>query len=1726
MKKDRNHSSLTKLLMAFLCVATFFALYAFGASAVNVATSAELISAVSAAPTDGTEYTIYLTQDVTLTSTLILPVNSNVTITSDGTKSINGSFSNAKYGMIDVNVGSTLTLNDITINPNGSGNVPLRAIYVSKNGTLNIGSGTTLTGAYYNANGGAIYSSGGDVNLCGGVITGNSTTNNGGAIFATSNSGVLPTVNLFSGEISNNTAGNVNGGLYVNAGELNVYDQVVWGVQHNSSTGANANNLGVSSVTTLNIYFKWDQERQNTQSIANWYGVAPAGLELTAPSTKGARNGEAAILIDGTVTSSSPIAIPEGYNVTLRGDDGGEADIFRYVGSSNRAITVRAGGALTLKNITIDVGDNENNARCLVVSAPDATNQAGHLIINDGTLLTGGRVSGGGIYNQGIVVMNGGTISGNTTDGGGAGINSNGADSSVEILGGTITGNTAGAEGAGVYVFNGGSLTLGGEAVVTGNTTLGQPANICISSTSFATTTIKSDFSGSVGMHTPFYVLGSVGNLFDVANVESGFVYTSDVVFADEPAFSVSVAGGKLRLSASLTDITIKSPNENTILNDIAPRGFFELPAATAPSGYTEDDFVGYVKTMAYDTAQAEAVAVYKEGDLVSAADLESIYAVWIKVNTLPSGQFRLTTSTGSAFYVITEIDTAVLNAVGMKSLTAETDTDIGYARKVVAYTGVSSSATGATFVVTDTLNPSVIRASYGNIWAGNQYIYPNGKPSSATVDAYAVSIGVSNTNYEKAITFRGFIEYKYADGTIGRIYSDFSYGQHTRSLKQVAEEYVRNVLFAPGGEQLTTAQYNKIIETTDYTESTLQWSSRYGAYVDPYNPTAENVQFYLSPLARGGRIDENNQATHVVFFGDGLICGYNMADLIEAFAVQSGHRVDVDAVTSMNLGTSSSYALRSLFEMSGNSYLNANGEVTTDYSQLVFKSTSNPNKMRSVVENTDNPIDIFYIVYNRDLYRGTNANYTNEIVAAKALAYKVKQNHPNAEIVLVVPPAYGNSDLRITYSNWYANSAEHLSATTSNVVTIQNELQDIGISANVFSMGQYWMNFAADEIDLYTTEANAATGTFAGMTLHRHPSICGAYFTAGIFFADITGECIKDINVYGRLTESDCVVIQQQIHDLTGCVLTDHDHTPLDLEIMRGSGDYIMGSEQNGPNREKLNALIATLLAYEARGNWVQYDQKVLNRNVAKGTPDYREFRHESNMANSLPEDSSPQYTMYTDCSDWVSAVFDVAFSNSQFTTRRSCQAIYQNRSTIPYLSDVFTWTDEDKNDGGVNNNTATDRDGIYVAYVNGSATPSVSITTRAQAKTYLVNKVLRPGDVILYIHKGSSSNPNFASGGGHITIYIGDGLFMHCSGDQAGAGGSDYRIESKNDLYELPGGIQIDLIDNLLDEGATRNIFDEAAITVLRPDYDSLVISENAASRIAGLWGIVAYKTTSAPEGVTVSPNGNVTFSFTVKNYTEFYRDISIAETMPAEVSYVSGGATVNGKNIEFNFTLSPYEEKTVSYTVKVSSSASGTVEVDNAYINGVQLGSTPIIVADTLTTAQQSALVSYIRNNNASYTDAYDLAGAAYSNMGINFKATYTSESSLLAAVFDEETSSELMLYTRNDTTSIIPGNLFGGQNLKRTLGSSIARIKDLNFENFVAGDIVVLIDREDSLASNANFSQAKAYVYLGDGIFAGYNDEGEYFEVSGSAAVDFADSILGEGLFCVARPSIGF
>jgi hypothetical protein len=100
------------------------------------------------------------------------------------------------------------------------------------------------------------------------------------------------------------------------------------------------------------------------------------------------------------------------------------------------------------------------------------------VILGDRLTLTGGNTangSGGGVYvNNGAFTMNGGIISGNTTNGtgsfnGGGGVAVDGG--AFTMNGGIISGNTANGSGGysgsggGVYVYNGASFTMNGGSV-------------------------------------------------------------------------------------------------------------------------------------------------------------------------------------------------------------------------------------------------------------------------------------------------------------------------------------------------------------------------------------------------------------------------------------------------------------------------------------------------------------------------------------------------------------------------------------------------------------------------------------------------------------------------------------------------------------------------------------------------------------------------------------------------------------------------------------------------------------------------------------------------------------------------------------------------------------------------------------------------------------------------------------------------------------------------------------------------------------------------------------------------------------------------------------------------------------------------------------------------------------------------------------------------------------
>jgi hypothetical protein len=169
---------------------------------------------------------------------------------------------------------------------------------------------------------------------------------------------------------------------------------------------------------------------------------------------------------------------------------------------SDILLSVEGGGNLTLKNITLE-SDGKPGWRISLIkvdgteaelifesgvsilNANDIDNEGGgvwvsgggNFTMNKGTI-SGNSSRGGGVWNQGEFVMNGGIIEGNSAErddgqGMGGGVEVHDSGSVFTMNGGTIRDNTAN-EGGGVYIFayenyGGGTFTMNG-GTIHGNT--------------------------------------------------------------------------------------------------------------------------------------------------------------------------------------------------------------------------------------------------------------------------------------------------------------------------------------------------------------------------------------------------------------------------------------------------------------------------------------------------------------------------------------------------------------------------------------------------------------------------------------------------------------------------------------------------------------------------------------------------------------------------------------------------------------------------------------------------------------------------------------------------------------------------------------------------------------------------------------------------------------------------------------------------------------------------------------------------------------------------------------------------------------------------------------------------------------------------------------------------------------------------------------------------------
>lgn len=360
--------------------------------------------------------------------------------------------------------------------------------YLTNGGRLTINDGMVSQNNAINGGGVYIYDNG-VLTVAGGVITDNTATVSGGGIGTRTNT----TLNLTGGEIIANSAGTNGGGIYA-VGSVNAGGDI----KVNDNTAADkASNLYLDGVK-INVISEFGEEAV--------LGVAKNGVTGVITEDYAEFN-----TVDETVVIPDTRFIPDdGYYIIILMDENevaisdpptvatvefnGES---KNCGSFTMAIEYALSYSTTSDNrATVTLFDNavinetfvvdENsfiifdfNGYLLSLEGEGAVIEVeGDLIINDGyngtdrthrvadKEITGGVITGGtdgAIKVGGMLVMDGVTVIGNTSDyGGGVRVMQNGT---LTVNSGAITDNTARMNGGAISVDAGASLSLNGGEI-------------------------------------------------------------------------------------------------------------------------------------------------------------------------------------------------------------------------------------------------------------------------------------------------------------------------------------------------------------------------------------------------------------------------------------------------------------------------------------------------------------------------------------------------------------------------------------------------------------------------------------------------------------------------------------------------------------------------------------------------------------------------------------------------------------------------------------------------------------------------------------------------------------------------------------------------------------------------------------------------------------------------------------------------------------------------------------------------------------------------------------------------------------------------------------------------------------------------------------------------------------------------------------------------------------
>ncbi|MBR4954424.1 MAG: C40 family peptidase, partial [Clostridia bacterium] len=379
-----------------------------------------------------------------------------------------------------------------------------------------------------------------------------------------------------------------------------------------------------------------------------------------------------------------------------------------------------------------------------------------------------------------------------------------------------------------------------------------------------------------------------------------------------------------------------------------------------------------------------------------------------------------------------------------------------------------------------------------------------------------------------------------------------------------------------------------------------------------------------------------------------------------------------------------------------------------------------------------------------------------------------------------------------------------------------------------------------------------------------------------------------------------------------------------------------------------------------------------------------------------------------------------------------------------------------------------------------------------------------MQPGDVLYY---------NFVTNN-HVMLYVGNGIFWHCSSNGVAA---NYDYEMKVDRTEGRGSLYESTFDEYF---GAHDIFDSVnKVCLYRPFNMGYEMSEQSILRTEKLQDLVIYKTTSAPEGVSVNPGDEVEIQIMIRSARDEDATVTITDVIPQGMEYVSGADSVENGVMNWTVTIPARETKTFKYVCRVKNDPSlidTLIAWDQTKVEGVIINNTPVYVGVTLTEQEQNTLME-INYKDLTAKNDKDLVAEVYSKIGLTTNAQMAADylSDLFPSYPGFSVMSEVTPVRDENTStgiSFVP-NLYGGQNCNTLAVETGIRVRRMEEIYLIPGDIIV-----NSTTYSAE--NAELYIYLGDEVFVSASSG----KVRKANADSLLDSMMGQFCFAVLRPSM--